>query len=152
ATKLSPAAQKDLDSLKSVVRANLAHLDREATMLATLSPLMPFAPDLVALAEARIRVDDIDAERAAGVLDRTPRELAATRARINAGIGGTETGVTPLRVSRDQAADAAIAAETLRGNLANWFTFYNGYDPLFTWWMNLPYKHIDDGLRAYAAF
>src|SRR6185436_10334801 len=74
------------------------------------------------------------------------------RARLNVGIGGTDSGATPLRVSREQALNAAIAVETLRANLNNWFIFYNGYDPLFTWWMNLPYKHMDEGLQAYATF
>src|SRR6185503_14604440 len=34
AAKLSPAAQKDLDSLKNAIRADLGHLDAEATTLA----------------------------------------------------------------------------------------------------------------------
>jgi hypothetical protein len=152
ATKLSPAAQKDLDSLKTVVRTDLTRLDADAATLAQLSPLMPFAPDLVALVEARIRIEDIDAEKAAGILDVKTRELNLTRARLDAGIGAADGGVNPLRVTRDQALRAAIAIETLRANLNNWFVFYNGYDPLFTWWMNLPYKHMDEGLQAYASF
>lgn len=152
ATKLSPAAQKDLDSLKNLIRADQARLETESARLAELSPLMPFAPDLVGLVEARIRVEDIDAEKAAGVLDAKTKELRATRARLNVGIGGTDSGATPLKVTREQALNAAIATETLRANLNNWFIFYNGYDPLFTWWMNLPYKHMDDGLRDYAVF
>lgn len=152
ANRLSPVARKDLDSLKSAVRANLTELSQEASQLATMSPLLPFAPDLVGLVEARIRVDTMDAEKAAGSLDRSAKEVAAVRQRIAAGLGDAANGVTPLRVTREQASDAANAAAILRSNLANWFTFYNGYDPLFTWWMNLPYKDIDDGLKAYEAF
>ena len=30
--------------------------------------------------------------------------------------------------------------------------FYDGYDPLFTWWMQEPYKAADQALQAYAGF
>ena len=152
AAKLSAAARNDLDSLKIAVGGDLTRLDAEANVLAQLSPLMPFAPDLVGLVEARIRIEDIDAEKAAGVVDRATREINAVRARVNVGIGGSDSGASPLRVSREQATNAAIATETLRSNLQNWFTFYNGYDPLFSWWMNVTYKKLDDALQAYAVF
>jgi hypothetical protein len=41
--------------------------------------------------------------------------------------------------------------DLLRSGLSEWFNFYNGYDPLFTWWMGLPYKQADAALQAYAA-
>jgi len=37
-------------------------------------------------------------------------------------------------------------------NLRNWYTFYNGYDPIFTWWNEEPYKTMDQTLTSYAAF
>ena len=151
-TKLSAAARKDLDSLKSAIRADLSKLDADAATIAQLSPLMPFAPDLVNLVEKRIRIEDMDAEKSAGIVDRATKQIAATRARVNVGIGGTDSGATALKVTREQAMNGAIAIETLRSNLQNWFTFYNGYDPLFTWWMPLPYKHLDDDLQSYATF
>ena len=33
-----------------------------------------------------------------------------------------------------------------------WFNFYNGYDPVFTWWMGMPYKQITTAYRDYAKF
>ena len=54
------------------------------------------------------------------------------------------TALTALR--------AAAAVEALRGNLGQWNTFYNDYDPLFTWWMGLPYKHADSALVACLVF
>jgi hypothetical protein len=40
----------------------------------------------------------------------------------------------------------------LRNNLRNWYTFYNGYDPIFTWWNEEPYKSLDEALTGYASF
>jgi len=36
--------------------------------------------------------------------------------------------------------------------LRNWYTFYNGYDPVFTWWNEEPYKTLDQALTTYGAF
>src|SRR5262249_10577027 len=44
------------------------------------------------------------------------------------------------------------AINALRGNLRNWYTFYNGYDPVFTWWNEEPYKALDEALSGYATF
>jgi len=35
--------------------------------------------------------------------------------------------------------------------LANWYTFYNGYDPEFTWWMEKPFASAETDIAAYAA-
>ena len=50
------------------------------------------------------------------------------------------------------AARGPAAVDALRAGLAEWFTFYNGYDPLFTWWMGLPFKKADAALQGYAQF
>jgi len=136
---LSSAGRSDLDSLRRLVAASGTRLDDEAATLATIAPLVPFAQPLVDLIEARIRIRDVDGERAGGTLTAVDRQIAAARAR-------------PAVTSRDQALLAATATETLRQNLASWFTFYDGYDPLFTWWAELPYKHVDESLKGYAAF
>src|SRR5262249_17170460 len=47
---------------------------------------------------------------------------------------------------------AVGALNGLRNNLRNWYTFYSGYDPMFTWWSEEPYKALDQTLAAYASF
>ena len=47
---------------------------------------------------------------------------------------------------------AVAALNSLRNNLRNWYTFYNGYDPIFTWWNEEPYRSLDQALTGYAAF
>ena len=39
----------------------------------------------------------------------------------------------------------------MRAITGEWFNFYNGYDPLFTWWMGVPYTKVDEALKGYAA-
>jgi hypothetical protein len=137
-SKFRPAAKTDLDGLKATVAENLKQLDAEALTMAQAIAVVPFTPKIVQLVEARIRVDDMDAQRAAGVLTEVTREIARLTA-------------APPRVNRDQAQLGATATEQLRALSTEWFNFYNGYDPLFTWWMGMPQQQVDQALIDYAA-
>lgn len=138
AAKLTPGAKTDLETLKSSVRENLQRLDTEALTMAQALTVVPFAPKIVQLVEARIRTEEMDAQRAAGTINDITKELARLTA-------------TPPRVGREQAILGANAVDQVRAISTEWFTFYNGYDPLFTWWMELPFKKYDEALRAYGA-
>ena len=136
AAKLTPAAKTDLDGVKAAVAGNLKQLDAETLTMARAMAVVPFAPKIVQLVEARIRVEDMNAQRAAGTVSEVTKELARLTA-------------TPPRVNRDQALLGAAAAEQLRALTTEWFNFYNGYDPLFTWWMGMPYQNVDQALSGY---
>ena len=45
---------------------------------------------------------------------------------------------------------ASDAARGLQGSLKDYFNFYNGYDPLFTWWVPKTYGETDSLLNAFA--
>ena len=140
--KLSTEARSDLGNLTTTIQKNLADLETQTQALAAVMPLIPFAPDLIALVEARIAVKDIDSEKAAGTLTDVTKQISNLQAQLNSG---------ELQASSAQALGAANAVDQLRNNLGSWNTFYNGYDPLFTWWMGVPYKHIDEALQSYSA-
>ena len=76
AAKLTGAAKTDFETLKSAVSANLAQLDVETLTMRQALVVAPFAPRLVQLVEARIRVEDMDSQRAAGVLTDVTKEIA----------------------------------------------------------------------------
>ena len=138
AAKLTPAARTDLDGIKATVAANLKQLDAETLTMARALTVVPFAPKIVQLVEARIRVDDMNAQRAAGIVTEVTKDIARLIA-------------TPPRVNRDQAQLGAAATLQLRSMTTEWFNFYNGYDPLFTWWMGLPYQKVDQAFIDFAS-
>jgi hypothetical protein len=142
ASRLSPTAQTDLAQLKTTIAANLAALDADARVIAALTPVVPFSRELVEIYEARVRVDNMDAQASAGRITKIHKDIAALRARVDAGT---------IQIAPDLARQAAAATDGLRTSMAEWFGFYNEYDPLFTWWMNLPYAHLNRELEAYAA-
>ena len=151
ASRLSAAGKAELDTLKSTVQTNLTALDTAALKISEVMPVVPFAPAIIKLNEARIRMEDVNAQQSAGVLTELTREIARIRARVEAGLNDG-TASDALKVSRDLATRGAEAVDGLRNSVTTWFGFYDGYDPLFTWWMGLPYKHVDAALQDYAAF
>ena len=147
ASRLTAPARTELEALKKTVESNISRLDAEAKALADLAVIIPFAPDVVTLVEARIRLDAIDPEKAATALARVTRAVGETRGKLE------EAGASrppSVHLDRALAVRGAAAVEQLRVALTEWFTFYNGYDPLFTWWNGLPYKKLDAALQAYA--
>ncbi len=135
--KLTAEGKADLATLSATIAANLVQLDEDAKTMAQVLTVAPFAPTLVRLVEARIRVEDMDAQRAAAAVTEVTKEIARLAA-------------SPPRVNPDQAVLAATAVEQLRAITGEWFNFYNGYDPLFTWWMGVPYTKVDEALKGYA--
>jgi hypothetical protein len=150
ANKLTPPARAELDSLKGVVATNIGRADPDVKDLSRLLYVFPFAPKLVRLLEERLRLQDVKPERAAGWLTDIVKQIDGTRTVLRNGLADSSTA--GLRANRIDALRSAAAVEALRTNLGSWYTFYNGYDPLFDWWMGLPYRHADSALAGYATF
>jgi len=151
ASLLSDTARADLRALKSTIDNNLAQLDQDAVAMGMVAPLVPFGREIVDLAEARIRIEDIDAMEAGGVVTRITKEIAEIRSRMEAGLENSDAeGI--ITVAPELARVAAATVEGLHRDLRDWFTFFNQYDPLFTWWVELPYEHVDTALTSYSAF
>jgi uncharacterized protein (DUF885 family) len=60
--------------------------------------------------------------------------------------------VDETRIKQAVANRAAAAVGDLRRALAAWNQFYQGYDPIFTWWVAQPYKALDQALEQYGSF
>jgi uncharacterized protein (DUF885 family) len=149
ATALSPEARSELTTLRANVAANTERLVDERRTVAEMTTLVPFAPSLVRLVEARLWIEPMDAKAAAGTLSRATEAISAVRAILQAGLANAPSSLT---ASRDQALRAAAVVDSLHRDMTEWFNFYNGYDPMFTWWMGLPWQHADAALRQYATF
>jgi hypothetical protein len=122
-------------------------LELQSKSLAEIAPLLPFAQTIIDLAEARRRMEKIDPAKVAATLDAMNKQIEATRRGIEAGLRSE-----PGRIKKTVANRAVNEINSLRNALRAWFGYYNGYDPLFTWWADAPYKAVDQSLSDYAAF
>jgi len=130
----------------------LRQLDIQARQLSEIEPLVPFAHTITDLEEARRRMEPIDSAKVAATLNDLRKQVDERRRAIELGLRGGDTSNDPARLKKTVANRAVLAINSLRGNLRNWYTFYNGYDPTFTWWNEEPYKTLDQSLANYAGF
>jgi hypothetical protein len=142
--------------LDNYLKHQLVLLDRADSLRAGTAPLIPFADHLLALQDARRDLKTIDSPRAAATLAGVAKQVDSLRALFEApAIRGTDsTSARPRaaapRVSRTVANRAADQLDDIRGTVANWYRYYDGYDPQFTWWNKDPYKRLDESLTRYA--
>src|SRR5690625_5215367 len=147
---LNHEGQIDYILLRNNIEHDLASLVEEERRREEMAPLVPFFDALRRFQEERYDRKRVDPRAAAGTLDaldgeirRLSAELAAEARRA----GGTveREGITPVVALR-----AANHIDALRRVLADWNTFYDGYDPIFSWWVREPFARVDEALRDYA--
>ena len=155
---MSQEGKVDYLLLKNHLEYETRQLDIQTKQLAEIQPLVPFATVIIDLEEARRRMEPIDSARTAASLTNLKKQIDDTRKAVEAGLRperGTATppeGTEVIKAKKTVAFRAIGAVNTLRNNLRNWYAFYNGYDPIFTWWNEEPYKSLDQTLTTYAAF
>jgi len=131
----------------------LALLDRRDKMRAEEAPLLPFADRLLALQDARRDLRPVDPRAAArGIADVT-KQVDSLRTALDGAAATSKAGASSKRgpaVSKMVANRAADDLDRIRGVVASWYKFYDGYDPTFSWWLKDPYAKLNDALTAYA--
>lgn len=116
-----------------------AELDRRRDQAA--EQLLPFAPPLVSLIEARQArdFDVLDARHVAEVFHDATASVQVTRSRVESG---------EVRVTKEAANRATSSIESLVSLLAELYHFFKGYDPLFDWWVAKPYQSLTAALGS----
>lgn len=138
---MSQDGKVDYVLFKNHLEYELRQLDIQAKQLAEIQPMIPFAKTIIDLEETRRRMEKIDSPKIAATLNELRKQIDERRR-------APET----LQAKKTVANRAVAAINSLRGNLRNWYTFYNGYDPIFTWWNEEPYRSVDQSLTNYANF
>lgn len=141
----------DYVMLRNRVEYDIASLALADTRWAQMAPLLPFFDTLRQFQEDRFDRKRVEPRAAATTLSDVTRQISAltqTLAAEGRTAGGvvTRAGLTPVVASR-----AAGQIDALRVVLKDWHAFYDGYDPLFSWWVREPYGRLDNALVAYAA-
>ncbi|MBI4475400.1 MAG: DUF885 family protein [Acidobacteria bacterium] len=129
---------------KNQLQYELRQLDTRAKNFAETATLLPFAQTIIDLEESRRRMEPMDSAKAAATLARLEKEIDQTRKAVEA--DGAKNVKKPV------ANRAATMADNLRNSLRTWYGFYNGYDPIFTWWADAPNKASDRALQNYVTF
>jgi hypothetical protein len=140
---LSVEGQIDHVLLRGRIEYEKRLLAREESWLRETSVLLPFAPDALALNDARLRMETLVASKAGAALDSLAARIDASRKDQEGRIGAIDR----LAAFRAQE-QLSVVGEALR----SWYEFYSGYDPLFTWWCEAPYKEVARALEEHRKF
>ena len=154
---MSEDGKIDYILFKNHLEYELRQLDIQARQMTEIEPLVPFGTKIIELEEARRRMEPMDSAKIAATLNDLRKQVDERRRAVELGLragtrAGGDTPDDPGRVKKTVANRAVAAINSLRGNLRNWYTFYNGYDPMFTWWNEEPYRSLDEAMTNYAGF
>jgi uncharacterized protein (DUF885 family) len=128
--------------LQNFLRKELKQIELDGERDEKMAPLVPFAGTIVKLCENRQMMKAVDGEKAAADVFQVSKQIAEMKIEATEG---------KSKVDRTSAFRAANVVERLRWHLAEWFGFFKGYDPMFTWWVADPYSKADQDLEEYAS-
>ena len=123
------------------LRHEIKELDRNKIQLAEMSAIIPFAKTIADLEDQRRRLETINSEKTAALLDDLARKIAALPKSLE--------GNRPKRTVANRALQTIAS---LRSTLRNWYNFHNAYNPEFSWWNKRPYEAVETELGKYSTF
>jgi uncharacterized protein (DUF885 family)/dienelactone hydrolase len=144
--RLSQDGRVDYLLFKNYLSHQTRQLDLRSKERSLAASLLPFAQKIFDLEESRREVKSMDWSKVAGSLTGLTKEIGETQRTLE------RDPATKDKVKREAANRALASLDDLRNTLRGWYNFYDGYDPLFTWWMQEPYKGVDEGLQSYADY
>jgi len=148
--RLEQESRIDYLLLKTYLMNDSRKLDRENLQIKEIENLLPFAPIITQLEEARRRNQWGEP---AEVAERLSQVVAQVKEATQA-FEKASTRTNQTRNSAEEAKGLALRAsgrtvqlvQTLRG----WYAFHEGFHPEVTWWASEPYQSAEKALNEYA--
>ncbi len=122
------------------MQENLRELNATQTELGAVQAWLPFAAYLYEIERLRRRGASLDWQQVAAKLNETAREIGAVSEKLK--------NAAPIDQKLTRRANSAIKG--LRKGIESIHSFYNEYDPLYTWWVPMPLMRIDSLLGDYS--
>lgn len=140
--KLDRDSQIDYLLLKHHLQSSLRRIRIDARLDGDALKVRPFSDEIISLAEARQQMKPINPEACAIAMKTLQDDIKKAKSEIEKG----------MKVEKTVAFRAANNLEELKRYLEEWYRFYNGYDPMFSWWVSKPYEDAHKELEAYIPF
>ncbi len=148
---LSQAGKIEYIVFRNALEHELRLLEIKQKQDTDARPYVPFAPAIMELEVAREDMRPLDARQAAEKMSKLTRAIDDCRLSVENKLH-SENAPSAVRERKIHAAAAVSLANGLRDDLRAWYTFYNGYDPQFTWWAADDYAKAESALESYIAF
>ena len=131
---------------KNYLKHDLGSIDLRIKDRSEAAPFVAFGRPILELDEARRSLKTPPWEQVAGTMTGLAKAIGEARKAIEA------KPRAELRVRKAVANRALADVEGLRATLRDCNGFYDGYDPLYSWWVGEPYKAVEIALQGYATF
>lgn len=138
--KLPVGSRVDYILFMRNLRNELRLLETEEKEYNQVSKWIPFADSLYTIEKLRRRGAALNAVQFAQQITSLQKQITVLSNKL----------VQEPFMSRQLGDRAYHTVKGLQVALKSIHDFYNGYDPLFTWWVPLPYKSADSALTGYA--
>ncbi len=164
---LGPDGRIDHILFRNRLANEIRQLDREARLLAEAAALIPFLDAIIELQESRRSMKPLVPSKAAARVTEIDRMVKNTHKAVEAGLKppepakketepkpdpgppAAEKEPAPIKTTINIAYRASKVVDSLERTLKQWFDYYNGYDPQFTWWVADPNAKLTESLKAY---
>lgn len=146
---LSQEGKIDYILLRNKLTYELERLNLDAQRWKEFAGLVPFSDKLRLLQETRFDRIRLDPRNTASTLDLVADELDGLTSDLQNKAKKANGVVVIPNITAAQANRAAGYIGHLQGILSDWNTFYDGYDPIYSWWNRLPYKRLVQSLKDY---
>ncbi len=144
--KLSADAKADYVLLRNKIESEQAQAVLDANVWRDIAPLMPFADTVFALEAMRREMRTVDPQLSAKALEHVAAMANAVRARLDSLT--PRDSAKPGRPSKVAAYRAVEVLAQVKSTMQSWYKFYDGYDPMFTWWTRMSYRAADTSITA----
>jgi len=148
--KLGLEGRADYLLLDSYLKHQLALLARRDKQRVETAPLLPFADRLLGLQDARRNLTTVDPPGSARTLSAVAQQVDSLRSLFEPSRDSAARAPAKPQTTRTIANRAAGDLDDLRETLRAWFRYYDGYDPVFSWWVKDPWQKTDSALARYA--
>lgn len=142
-TALNLEGKIDWVLLRDRVRYEQGRLEVEAGHAAELDRILPFSAELVALHEARRDLEAVDPREAAETIHQVTEAMVTARDGLREALRG-DRRVDGVEVTPVVALRAANRIQELRQAATQWFNHFDGYDPMFSWWVRAPWERFGE--------
>lgn len=169
---LNQQGRVDYILLRNELTSQLDQQTLQREQLREMEELLSFRGTIQELEATRWRLEPLDAQSAATKVSELAERVKKLKDRVEKGKKSKEkpdkTNETasasppkekedkpsepPLKVSASLARRAANAIGDVRGTLKTWYSFYDGYQPDFSWWLKKPYDEANTALESYAKY
>lgn len=137
----------DWHLMRNLLESEMESAKLDRARLVEMEPLLAFRKPVQALLAKQAARQDIDPEAAASALAKAAEDLKALRKKLEEG-KGKDAPADALKPGPVLARRTAAALDQLRGAVADWFQFYQGFQPDFAWWVRQPHEALGKELES----